>query len=310
MTTLYESFRESLLRLGPHHPALRMAIRVQARLNGFRLSSTNQALILAKGSRRMLLPLNHYPQIPTAIHMWDLYFDTIEAKVEGSCEILDFSAPGLRRYRRNGISLWASGMAEDDTMDVYTARYTPKSGDIVWDLGAHAGATVYFFSTLVGDTGRVFAFEPDEDSYRYLLKNVELHHLDNVTPIKKAIFGETGFTSFSMDGTQGAGIAGFSQCSDPSKMQQVETLSFVDACKEYGVPTYVKMDIEGAEAEVIEKSLPFLKEHSIHFAIESDHRVNGEFTTVPLNRMFTSIGYQASSSTEYGMQFMWAEPIS
>jgi len=309
MNTLYESLRESFLRLGPQHPALRMAIRIQARLNGFRLSSRDQALILAKGSRKMLLPLNHYPQVPTAVHMWDLYFDTIEPKIEGSWEVLDFSTPGLRTYRRSGVSLWAPGMAEDDTMDVYNARYTPKSGDIVWDLGAHAGATVYFFSKLVGATGRVVAFEPDDDSYKYLLKNVELHHLDNVTPVKKAISGETGFASFSMDGTQGAGIAGFTQCSDPSKMRQVETMSLADACKEYGVPTYIKMDIEGAEAEVIEKSLSFLKEHAIHFAIESDHRVNGEFTTIPLNRMFMSIGYEASSSTEYGIQFMWADPI-
>jgi hypothetical protein len=112
-----------------------------------------------------------------------------------------------------------------------------------------------------------------------------------------------------MDGTQGAGIAGFTQCSDPGKMRQVETMSLADACQEYGVPTYIKMDIEGAEAEVIEKSLSFLKEHPIHFAIESDHRVNGEFTTIPLNRMFMSIGYEVFSSTEYGIQFMWADPV-
>jgi hypothetical protein len=68
------------------------------------------------------------------------------------------------------------------------------------------------------------------------------------------------------------------------------------------------MDIEGAEAEVIEKSLPFIQNHRIHFAIESDHRVHGEFTTVPLVRMFSGIGYRATSSTEYGMQFTWGEP--
>src|SRR5258708_6491158 len=41
MATFYESLRESLLGLGPYHPALRLAIRMQARLNGFKLSSTD-----------------------------------------------------------------------------------------------------------------------------------------------------------------------------------------------------------------------------------------------------------------------------
>jgi hypothetical protein len=111
-----------------------------------------------------------------------------------------------------------------------------------------------------------------------------------------------------MDGTQGAGIQGFSQCTDPNVMREVETLSFTDACQRYGVPTYVKMDIEGAEAAAIKTSLAFLVQHPIHFAVESDHRVNGEFTTVPLCNMFSSIGYEVKSSTEYGMQFTWAEP--
>ena len=256
----------------------------------------------------MLLPLNHYPQVPTAIYMWDLYFDTVEPETSGGIETLDFSVPGLRRYKRTGVSLWAQGMAEDDTMDVYTAHYTPKAGDTVWDAGAHAGATVYFFSQMVGPNGKVYAFEPDDQSYDFLLRNIELHGLKNVIPIKKALASQSGTATFSMDGTQGAGLKGYSQCVDEKKMSTVETLSFADACLAYGVPTFVKMDIEGAEAEVIQSSLQFLAKNPIHFAIETDHRINGEFTTGPICRSFSSIGYKSYSSTEYGMQFAWAQP--
>jgi FkbM family methyltransferase len=308
MSSVYESLRESLLRLGPHHPALKLAIRAQARMNGFRLASTDHALVLTKDDREMLLPLSHYPQVPTAIYMWNLYFDTIEPAANGQREILDFSSPGLRRYKRTGVSLWAPGMAEDDTMEVYTAKYHPKAGDIVWDVGAHAGATVYFFAQMVGPTGRVYAFEPDDVSYEYLLKNIELHGLTNVVPVKKALFRSTGQIAFSMDGTQGAGVLGFSQCTDPKLTSMVETLSFEDACSEYGIPTYVKMDIEGAEVQAVESALPLLGKSRIHFAVESDHRVNGEFTTGPLCQLFTKAGYEATHSTEYGMQFMWGEP--
>jgi FkbM family methyltransferase len=307
MAALYESLRESLLRLGPNHPALRQAIRLQAKLKGFKLTTSDGSLDLSKGNRRMLLPLNHHPQVPTAIYMWDLYFDTIEPELDDGIETLDFSVPGLRRYKRTGVSLWAPGMAEDDTMSVYTARYTPKAGDIVWDVGAHAGATVYFFAQMVGPAGKVYAFEPDDLNYDFLLRNIKLHDLKNVVPIKKALAGTTGTASFSI-GTQGAGLEGFSQCVDPKKMCTVETLSFAHACQEYGVPDFVKMDIEGAETDVVERSLEFIAQNPVHFAIESDHRINGEFTTGPLCRLFSSINYEPSSSTEYGIQFTWAEP--
>lgn len=308
MPNVYESVRQYLLDLGPHHPAFRAAIHAQARINGFRLTSTDAALSLSRSNRTMLLPSNHYPQVPTAIHMWDLYFATMATAQRGGKEILDFSTPGLRTYKRTGVSLWAPGMAEDDTMDVYTAQYKPKPGDTVWDVGAHAGATVYFFSHMVGSSGRVFAFEPDEAAYEYLLRNIELHRLDNVTPVRMAMAGETATLLFSMDGTQGAGIKGFTQCADKSQMREVQAISFEDACKKYGIPDYVKMDIEGAEAEVAVKSIDFLRQHAIHFAIESDHRVDGEFTTVALCRIFADSGYSTKSSTEYGMQFTWADP--
>ena len=308
MATLYESIRESLLRLGPHHPVLRQAIRLQAKLNGFRLTTSGTCLELSKGTRRMLLPLNHHPQVPTAIYMWDLYFDTIEPEMNGEVEALDFSVPGLRRYKSTGVSLWAPGMAEDDTMSVYTAHYAPKAGDVVWDVGAHAGATVYFFAQMVGPEGKVYAFEPDDLNYDFLLRNIKLHDMKNVVPIKKALAGETGTASFSMDGTQGAGIEGFSQCVDQKKMSTVETLSFADACKNYGVPDFVKMDIEGVETDVIERSLEFIAQNPIRFAIETDHRIHGEFTTGPICRLFSSVNYEAFSSVEYGMQFAWAAP--
>lgn len=308
MATIYESLRESVLTLGPYHPVLRMAIYLQAKLNGFSLVRSEAALALSKGNRRMLFPLNHYPQVPTAIHMWDLYFDTIEPEMDGQKETLDFSVPGLRRYKRTGVSLWAPGMAEDDTFDVYTAHYTPKVGDIVWDVGAHAGASVYFFSQMVGPSGKVYAFEPDDLNYDFLLRNIALHEMTNVVPVKKALARQTGTDAFSMDGTQGAGLKGFTQCADEQKVRQVETLSLVDACAAYGVPDFVKMDIEGAEADVIEAAKDFIAQKAIHFAIETDHRVNGEFTTGPICRAFSSIGYQPFSSTEFGIQFAWGEP--
>lgn len=61
------------------------------------------------------------------------------------------------------------------------------------------------------------------------------------------------------------------------------------------------MNIEGAEADVAANSRSFLREHPIHFAIESNHEVQGELTYKRLERLFREIGYQVLSSE----QFAW-----
>jgi len=70
----------------------------------------------------------------------------------------------------------------------------------------------------------------------------------------------------------------------------------------------LKMDIEGAEVAMIDSAQSFLKTHPIHFAIESYHRIDGELTYKPLERLFSSIGYSVRSSNEFGQMFTWAQP--
>jgi FkbM family methyltransferase len=308
MSSIYESLRESLLKLGPTHPLLRSAIRLQARASGFKVAASEQQLVISKGARRMLLPIDHYAIVPSVVHMWDLLFDTVAPETQGRTAVLDFSKPGVHQYTKSGVSLWSPGVVEEDSLDAYTAAYHPQPGDVVWDIGAHAGATSYFFSKMVGPAGKVYAFEPDERTHDYLLRNIELHKLENVLPVKKALAEKTGKAWFSMDGTLGAGLADFTQCPDKQKVREVETLSFADACREFGFPAFVKMDVEGAEVAVIAGALSVLKEKPIHFALETEHRVHGEYTSVPITRMLSEIGYKVWSSLFAGQQFTWAEP--
>jgi hypothetical protein len=136
MVTIYESVRERLLRLGATHPLLRFAFRLQASLYGFKVSVSNGQIALSKGSRQLLLPVSHYAEVPNAVHIWDLLFATVKPVLKDAKEILDFSKPGLHRYQKSDVCLWAPGLVEEDSMDAYTASYFPKPGDVVWDAGA------------------------------------------------------------------------------------------------------------------------------------------------------------------------------
>jgi FkbM family methyltransferase len=263
---------------------------------------------MRRENRSLLLNNLQFIQVPIMIECFDLFFATIRATPINGLSQLDFSKPGLHEYTQRGVSLYFPSVPEDDVMDAYTKEYKPQEGDVVWDVGAHAGATTYFLSQLVGPAGCVYAFEPDEFNYAYLMKNLEMHSLSNVIPVKKALSSFTGQTTFNMDGTMSAGIHQFLTYSGTGKLTKVETITIADACGEFGcVPKFIKMDIEGAEVAAVEGSAAFIAKHDIRFAIESFHRLGKTFTYSLLDQLFPKLGYEAKSSNYCGQMFTWAK---
>lgn len=59
-----------------------------------------------------------------------------------------------------------------------------KASDNILDIGANIGYYTILFSQLVGATGKVYAFEPDLNSYSILKRNIENNNCTNV-----ALFG-------------------------------------------------------------------------------------------------------------------------
>jgi len=304
------SLKNRLLRGGPNSLVLRQAFRLQAAAHGVSMHVGEGRISLARGQRKMILGLRDVISVPFAVHEWEQFFDTLEGEMRDGQTVLDFSEPGLHRYRKRGLSFYAPSLAEDDSMDAYTAAYTPQPGDVVWDVGAHAGMTTYFLAQMVGPAGKVFAFEPDDTNYEFLLRNIEMHQLANVTPVKAALSDKTGTANFCMDGTMSAGLSDTLSYSEAKNNKLVETLSLLDACERFGcVPNYAKLDIEGAELSAVASSVDFLKEHPIHLSIESNHIVDGKFTARPLEELLGGAGYRAWSSEQYGQLFTWAEPL-
>jgi len=307
---LFQGLKSYLVSLGPKNVLTRAALQAHGRAHGFSLDFSATTISLRKKNREMILGNAQYVQVPIMMECYELFFDTIEPSVSNGHEVLNFSKPALQTYKKNGLAFYFPSVPEDDVMDAYIHWYSPKPGDVVWDAGAHAGATTVFLSQMVGATGKVYAFEPDECNYEYLTRNLALHHVNNVVSVSFALDGSTGSVAFQVDGTMAAGIRDYLIYRGDGQTKMVPTLSFADACEKFGqVPSYVKMDIEGAEIAVISKSEEFLKKHRIHFAIETYHRVGGEYTYKALERFFPTVGYDVESSDRFGQMFTWARPL-
>jgi FkbM family methyltransferase len=67
-----------------------------------------------------------------------------------------------------------------------------KPGDTFVDAGANAGYYTIIGSRLVGDKGKVYAFEPEPEMFALLEKNVRLNGLTNVVLERKALSNRKG----------------------------------------------------------------------------------------------------------------------
>lgn len=127
-------------------------------------------------------------------------------------------------------------------------------GMIAYDVGANAGFYTLALSRLVGDTGRVVAFEPEAGNAHALRRHLELNHLHNVIFVQTAVSDAPGMVGFSGGILSGRGaITSVGSYQVPSS-----TLNdFVAAGNPF--PSFIKMDIEGAECAALEGATSILE---------------------------------------------------
>lgn len=123
-----------------------------------------------------------------------------------------------------------------------------RGGDVVWDIGAHAGLFTLIASDRVDTKGHVYAFEPFPDNVRKLRKHIQLNHVTNCTVVEAAVCDSSGSKRFDPTVHNSAG-----HLSDSGGIS-VRTLSLDDFLfSQTGVrpPSVIKIDAEGAEVEVL-----------------------------------------------------------
>ncbi len=124
------------------------------------------------------------------------------------------------------------------------------SGNVLIDAGAHAGlyslkASPYF--------KKIISIEPHPEIYRLLTQNIKINKVKNISPLQKALWYEEDEEMKLVESPYNT--ANSSLVSDNTdsrnKIFSVKTLSLKDLVSKYGKINLLKMDIEGAELEVI-----------------------------------------------------------
>jgi FkbM family methyltransferase len=132
-----------------------------------------------------------------------------------------------------------------------------QPGGVLYDVGAHIGIVSMFAAKLVGPTGKVFAFEADPENVRRIEEHIQRNSLGWITIAGLAAWYVDGYVEFQRDSAHSSRNQGGISTISASKNQdliQVEAISLDTFAEKNRLPTVIKVDVEGAEAEVLRGS--------------------------------------------------------
>lgn len=136
-----------------------------------------------------------------------------------------------------------------------------KRGNVVLDLGANIGYYTLIFAKLVGEEGKVFAFEPDPTNFALLEKNVEMNGYKNVMLIQKAVSNKAGKLKLYLS-EDSMGDHTIFNLYEGCKFIEIEAIRLDDYFKNYdGKIDFIKIDTEGAEEQAIQSMFNLLKKN-------------------------------------------------
>lgn len=130
-------------------------------------------------------------------------------------------------------------------------------GRVAFDVGANVGFFTLLASRLVGSSGSVVAFEPMPSNVAALRRHMELNQVRNVTIFEAAVSDHHGTARFSPSWNPSMG-----RLSEGGELE-VEIVSLDDLVGGGTVPApdLLKVDVEGAEMQVLLGGLRCLREN-------------------------------------------------
>jgi len=144
-------------------------------------------------------------------------------------------------------------LGEEEVLSTFLSKLQP--GDVVWDVGASYG----IYSLFVGkkfSSIKVYAFEPEQKTFKLLKKNLDLNGIDNVIPINYALGDIDGAAILHTSSSANIGTHSLVQRSDYPVLEKGVSVEIrrgdtIVTTGKVDFPTIVKIDVEGSEFIVL-----------------------------------------------------------
>jgi FkbM family methyltransferase len=131
--------------------------------------------------------------------------------------------------------------------EIYKFRNTTDTPRII-DCGAHIGMSILFFK-LNYPNARIIAFEPDDSNYLITKKNIGSWKFSDIELIKKAVWTNNEQILFQHMNDMGSNIVQEEATNSTENITRIDCVRLKDLLQTEA--DFLKLDIEGAEYEVI-----------------------------------------------------------
>lgn len=153
-----------------------------------------------------------------------------------------------------------------------------RPGSVFYDVGANVGFFATIAARLVGTEGRVFAFEPVAANADQIHRNARLNRFENIAVVQRAVAAASGRSEFwNAEYSGGGALTSAPKPPDATSMLRVDVVALDDFV--YGEksppPDVVKVDVEGAELEVLNGMERLLSERRPVVVYEVDDQTAG-----------------------------------
>lgn len=156
-----------------------------------------------------------------------------------------------------------SGVYEENEINLFKTMLKPDT--ILIDIGANIGYYTLTAANKITE-GNIYSFEPVEDNYNLLNKNVDINNYGHVKTFQKAISDKNGIIRIFLDRSNlGNHSLTNNNVVDKSNFVEVETItldSFFNDHITYAEDILIKMDTQGAEGLVIAGAQDLLSEYN------------------------------------------------
>lgn len=127
-----------------------------------------------------------------------------------------------------------------------------QPGEVIYDIGGHAGYMSLLLASASGSAARIFTFEPSPINFARIRRNVEANGHTNITVINAAASDREGAALLDERGSQSAIVKAPS--ASAGEISRIRTMRLDDFAYRDGnpPPTFIKIDIEGHAGPALE----------------------------------------------------------
>ena len=214
-------------------------------------------------------------------------------------EVRNGVAKGLKFNTGESCPELALGTYEVPIQNIFTQHL--KAGDVFYDIGANVGFFTIIAAKLVGNTGKVYAFEPGQGNASSIRHNAQLNNFTHVEVIEKAVSHSSGEGQLLL--AQYSGGHALATADAPPDLAGEVTVDLVSiddliAQKQIQPPNFVKVDVEGAELDVLKGMTETIKTYkpTIIYEVDDGDRTAYERKYQELESFLQSFNYQVTQT--------------